>query len=96
MGGDQLDDRGWSLWPLDRIVSESLQYQRPYLLFADFLIGSHLYCFKYENPERSAVCVDYFNGQEPHVVSQSVSEFFDVYLRDGDSLEMFGFLQQLS
>jgi hypothetical protein len=89
MADDQSDNRCWSLWPLDRIVAENLRYQRPYLLFADFLIASHLYCFKYENPERSAVCIDYFNGQEPRVASKSVSEFFDLYVRDSDSLEMF-------
>jgi len=89
MSDDQLDSRCWSLWSLDRIVSEHLRYQRPYLLFADFLIGSHLYCFIYETPERSAVCIDYFNGQEPRVVANSVSEFFDLYVREDDSLEMF-------
>jgi hypothetical protein len=89
MANDQLDNRGWSLWSLDRIVAENLRYQLPYLLFADFLIASHLYCFKYENAERSAVCIDYFDGQEPRVVSKSVSEFFDLYFSEGDSLEMF-------
>jgi hypothetical protein len=89
MADDQSDNRCWSLWSLDRIVAENLRYQRPYLLFADFLIESHSYCLKYENSERSAVCVDYFNGQEPKVVSKSVSEFFDLYVRESDSLEMF-------
>jgi len=89
MPDDQSDNRYWSLWSLDRIVAENLRYQGPYLLFADFLIASHLYCFKYENPERSAVCIDYFDSQEPRVVSKSVSEFFDLYVRDSDSLDMF-------
>jgi hypothetical protein len=89
MADDQLDSRCWSLWSLDRLVSENLRYQRPYLLFADFLIESHLYCFKYETPERSSVCIDYFNGQEPRVVSNTVSEFFDLYVRDAESLDMF-------
>jgi len=89
MADDQFDSRCWSLWSLDRIVSENSRYQRSYLLFSDFLIDSHLYCFKYENPERSAVCIDYFNGQEPRIVSKSVSEFFDLYVRDSDSLELF-------
>ena len=89
MADEQSDSKCWSLWSLDRVVSENIRYRRPYLLFADFLIGSHLYCFKYENPECSSVCIDYFNGQEPRVVSNSVSEFFDLYVRDGESLEMF-------
>jgi len=89
MADEQSDNRCWSLWSLNRIVAENLGYQRPYILFADFLIHSHLYCFKYENPERSAVCIDYFNGQEPRVVAESVSEFFNLYVRGDDSLEMF-------
>jgi len=89
MADDQSDARCWSLWSLNRIFSENSRYQRPYLLFADFLIDSHLYCFKYENSERSSVCIDYFNGQEPCVVAKSVSEFFDLYVRASDSLEIF-------
>jgi|ERR1043165_1695992 hypothetical protein len=89
MANDQSDSRCWSLWSLDRILAENLRYQRPDLLFADFLIASRLYCFKYENSECSSVCIDYFNGQEPRVVSKGVSEFFDLYVRDSDSLEMF-------
>ena len=89
MSDDQMDSLCWSLWTLDRLVSENRRYERPYLLFADFLIGSHLYCFKYETTETSAVCVDYFDGQEPHLVSKSVTEFFDLYMRGGESLEMF-------
>ena len=89
MCDDQVDSHGWTLWSLDRVVSENLRYQRPYILFADFLIRSHLYCFKYENSETSAVCIDYFNGQEPRLVTNCVAEFFDLYVRASDSLEMF-------
>ena len=89
MSDGEMDSHCWSLWTLDRLISENRQYERPYLLFADFLIGSHLYCFKYKTAETSAVCVDYFNGQDPRLLSHSVSEFFDLFMRDGESLEMF-------
>jgi hypothetical protein len=79
----------WSLWPLEKLVAENAEYGRPPLLFADFLIHLHLYCFRYENEERSAVCVDYFDGQEPSPLASSVGEFFELYLKDPGRLEMF-------
>jgi hypothetical protein len=83
------DSHVWSLWSLDRVISETSRYDRPDILFADFLIDSHLYCFKYENDERSSVCVDYFNGEEPEQVASSVNEFFELYLKSAKDLEMF-------
>jgi hypothetical protein len=89
MTDGEMDSRVWSLWALDRVVSENSHYDRPYILFADFLIDSHLYCFKYENDERSSVCIDYFNGEEPERVTGSVDEFFELYLKSPRDLEMF-------
>jgi|SRR5918912_3428114 hypothetical protein len=83
------DSHIWSLWPLARILSENSRYNRSYILFADFLIDSHLYCFRYENDERSSVCIEYGNGDEPKQVAGSVNEFFELYLRNPGSLEMF-------
>jgi hypothetical protein len=48
-----------SLWSLERVVAETGLYTRLYILFADFLCDSQLYCFKYVNEEHSSVCVDY-------------------------------------
>ena len=89
MPDGESDSHVWSLWSLDRVISETSRYDRPYILFADFLIDSHLYCFKYENDERSSVCVDYFNGEEPEQVAASVDEFFELYLKSPKDLEMF-------
>lgn len=89
-GGMTDDDHlFWSLWSLDRVVAENLRYDRPYILFADFLIDSHFYCFRYENDERSSVCVEYFNREEPKPLAESVSDFFDLYLKSPGQLEMF-------
>ena len=82
-------DELFSLWPLERVVSESSCYGRPHIPFADFLINSHFYCFRYESAERSSVCVDYLNGEEPERVAGSVSEFLELYLREPGKLEMF-------
>jgi hypothetical protein len=89
MADGESDSHMWSLWSLDQIVAENSRYDRPYILFADFLIHSHLYCFKYENDERSSVCVDYFNGEEPEPVAGSVREFFELYLGSPEMLGVF-------
>lgn len=82
------DSHMWSLWHLERVVSETARYSRPYILFADFLIDSHFYCFKYETEERSSVVVDYFNGEEPELVAASVEEFFEIFVSDAARLMM--------
>jgi hypothetical protein len=89
MPDGESDSHMWSLWPLTRIVLENSRYDSPYILFADFLIDSHLYCFRYENDERSSVCIEYCNGDEPKQVAGSVNEFFELYLRSPGCLEMF-------
>jgi hypothetical protein len=83
------DSHMWSLWSLDRVISETSHYARPHILFADFLIDSHFYCFQYENEKRSAVAVDYFNGEEPELLAGSVEEFFEILNNDAVRLRMF-------
>jgi hypothetical protein len=75
-----------SLWSLDRVVKETTSYNRPYILFADFLIDSHFYCFKYRDEDMSAVAVDYLNGEEPELVAASVEEFFETLNTDPGKL----------
>ena len=83
------DSHLWSLWSLERVVAETGLYIRPYILFADFLCDSQLYCFKYVNEEHSSVCVDYFNGKEPELLAGSVEEFFEILNSDPARLGMF-------
>jgi hypothetical protein len=83
------DSHLWSLWSLERVISETSRYTRPYILFADFLINSHFYCFKYENEERSSVAVDYLDGTEPETLAGSVQEFFEMLNNDAARLRMF-------
>ena len=89
MKDGESDSHLWSLWPLARILSENPRYERPYILFADFLIDSHLYCFRYENDEIASVYIEYGNGEEPKRVAGSVNEFFEIYLRSPIDLDMF-------
>ncbi len=83
----EMDSHCWSLWSLDRLVSENFNYARPYILFADFLINSHLYCLRYES-EESSVHIDYFNNEEPQFVANSLTEFFELYLRKPERIEV--------
>ena len=83
------DSHMWTLWSLERVVKESAVYPRPHIRFADFLIDSHFYCFKYENEARSSVGVDYLNGEEPELVAGSVEEFFEILESDAAKLRMF-------
>lgn len=89
MADNSSDSRFWSLWSLDRLASENSRYEPPYILFADFLLDSHCYCFKYKNENTSSVCVEYFIGEEPTQVADSVEHFFQLYLENPGSLEMF-------
>jgi len=79
----------WSLWPLKQILAENSTYKRPYIQFADFLINSHCYCLKYESETASAVLVDFFDGEEPKRVADSLVEFFELYLTDANRLEIW-------
>jgi hypothetical protein len=83
------DSHMLSLWPFQKVIAETARYTRPYIMFADFLIDSHLYCFRYENQERSSVVVDYVNGEEPDLVTESVEEFFRLLNCDAEKLGMF-------
>ncbi|MBA2503685.1 MAG: hypothetical protein H0V27_12485 [Pyrinomonadaceae bacterium] len=81
-------DSLWSLWSFDRVLSMNSDYERSYILFADYSIDAYFYCFKYESIETSSVHVDYFNGKEPQRVANSVNEFFSLYLTAPERLEM--------
>ena len=89
MQNGESDARAWTLWSLAELVSRNSSYDRADILFADFLLNSHLYLFRYLNPNQSAVYVDYFNGCEPEMVAGSVAEFFDLYLNRPGALAMF-------
>lgn len=68
----------WSFWPLDRLREENMPERRPFVMFADWLICSHLYCFHYENPETSSVYISHDGRSlEPDPIAGSLSEFLE-------------------
>lgn len=85
------DRYAWSLWPLEQIVTETTTYSRPYILFSDFLINSHLYCFKYEDEDASSVCIEWGDGKEPQQVAGNLKEFFELYLTKPEAVELYNF-----
>lgn len=89
MKGGESDSYLMSFWPLDEVIVENSRYARPHLLFADFLIHSHCYCFRYEDDGRSSVCVEYFDGSEPERIADSVAEFFHLYPRNPEKIGMW-------
>lgn len=89
MKNGEMDSLLFSLWTLEQVVSESQNYERPFIPFADWLINSRFYCFKYENEETSAVYVDFLNGDEPQCLAATLSEFFELFLTAPEKIELY-------
>jgi hypothetical protein len=80
-------DRLWSFWSPGRVRAESGGSRRPFVMFADWLINSHLYCFRYESPEVSSVYITHDGWSlEPEPVAVSVADFFKRLLTDPNSV----------
>lgn len=80
MPDGEMDSLCFSLWPLDRVATENQEQGLGGVLFADFLIDSHVYLFRYEEAEVSSVHVEYGDGKGPQRVAGSLGEFFQLYL----------------
>ena len=89
---DEMDGHCWSLWSLGRLIEENntVYSTHPDIYFADFLINSHEYCFRFESDTRSSVYVD-FGSHNLEKLADSVEEFFHIYMRNPESLAMFGY-----
>jgi hypothetical protein len=80
MSEGEMDSLCFSLWPLERVATENLKQPVAGVLFADFLIDSHLYLFRSEDSDRSSIHVEHFDGKGPQRVAGSLIEFFELYL----------------
>ena len=89
MSVDEMDDVCLTLWTLNRVISDNSKSPGPYLCFADFLIDSHWYGLKYQNPEKSAVYAYYFGDINAERVADSLDEFFHLLLNDPGKLGLF-------
>lgn len=80
MKDGEMDDLCFSLWPLDRVLAENQKNSLDGIIFADFLIDSHVYLFRYAGADVSTVYVDYGDGKAPQLVAASLQEFFQLYV----------------
>ena len=86
INGD-LDETLLSIWTLERIRQENLT-DSELTCFADFLIESHRYAFKYENADTSSVYNNY-ETSDFIKVADSVEQFFDLYLTNPNEIGLF-------
>lgn len=76
-----------SIWTLERIEQENLTVSG-LTFFADFVIESHRYAFKYENVSTSSVYSNYETAEFTKV-ADSIEQFFDLYLTNPNELGLF-------
>ena len=85
---DYESDGQWSFWSLGRMRKEAGGRHRPFVMFADWLILSHVYCFRFETPDVSSVYISHDGSSlEARPVASSVAEFFEKLLSDADSVD---------
>lgn len=82
---DTMDERLFSMWPLVRVLEENDAGEPAgNIPFADFLISSFWYDFRFENPARSSV----YGGYERRKLADSVNEFFALCLDNPGHLDI--------
>ena len=77
----------FSFWTLERVLEENGS-NGELTFFADFLINSHLYGFKFENENVSSIHI-YYGENEIEKVANSFDEFFEIYLANPGKLVLF-------
>ncbi len=82
-----MDESLLSVWTLETIMKEN-SVSSELTCFADFLIESHCYAFKYENTNISSI---YSNCETSDFVkiADSVEQFFDLYLTNSNKIGLF-------
>ena len=83
INGD-MDESLLSVWTLEMIVKEN-SASSELTCFADFLIDSHRYAFKYENVNISSVYSDY-ESEDFVKIADSIEQFFDLYLTNPNKI----------
>ena len=75
---DDMDSEHLTFWTVGRILREN-DFNAENVYFADFLIDSHAYYFKYKNAESSAIYASY--GETGRFrIADSFDMFFELYL----------------
>lgn len=79
-----MDSECLSFWTIEKILREN-EANSEYIYFADFLIDSHHYAFKFENADFSSIHVHYSETSR-FKIANSFDEFFELYLKKPDEL----------
>lgn len=87
MFDEGMDESLLSIWTLEQIKKENSTVSE-LTFFADFLIDTHRYAFKYENENTSSVYCDY-ETSEFLKIADSVEQFFDLYLANPNEIGLF-------
>jgi hypothetical protein len=88
MSDNDSDSILFSFWTIEKIIEEN-ESNSEFIFFADFLIESHLYGFKFENENVSSIHIHY-GKNDTEKVADSFEEFFEIYLTKSEDLSLFG------
>lgn len=83
-----MDELLLSFWTIERICEENKQWDSELIFFADFLIDSHFYGFKFENEKISSVYL-YYGDDDFKKIADSFDEFLKLYIEEPDKLGVF-------
>ncbi|HXG83146.1 MAG TPA: hypothetical protein VNI84_03875 [Pyrinomonadaceae bacterium] len=87
MVDDVMDNSLLSIWTLEKIKQENSTVSE-LTYFADFLIETYRYAFKYENENTSSIYCD-CETSEFLKIADSVEQFFDLYLTNPNEIGLF-------
>jgi hypothetical protein len=79
-----MDSECLSFWTVEKILREN-KLNAEYVFFADFLIASHFYAFKFKAADSSSIYV-YYGKNDRHKIADSFAEFFELYLENPERL----------
>lgn len=77
---DDMDSECLTFWTVKKIRHEN-KANSEHVYFADFLIDSHQYAFKYKNADVSSIHVHY-SENERYKIADSFDDFFELYLEN--------------
>lgn len=87
MVDNELDSTLFSFWNIDKILEEN-ESDSELVSFADFLIYSHLYYFKFKNEAVSSIHI-YWDENDIEKIADSFEEFFENYLETPENHYLF-------
>ena len=82
------DSTFFSFWTIERLIEEN-EANSELVYFADFLINSHFYGFKFENEFVSSIHI-YWSETQIEKIAESFDEFFETYLISPENYYLFG------